>query len=223
MKKILSVITLFSLITSLTSCAHKKHHSHSGHHKHHRFQDAKKWAKVFERKDRDKWQKPDLVIKTLGVKRSDHIADIGSATGYFPTRLAKVAKKGMVYGIDIEPTLVQFLNERAQKENIDNLISVLGTPSNPLIPKPVDMILTVDTYHHISQRVAYFGNLKKSLKKKGRLVIIDFKKGDFPVGPRDKMKIPQVQVIEELKEAGFSLKESHDILPYQFILVFSAS
>jgi cyclopropane fatty-acyl-phospholipid synthase-like methyltransferase len=219
MKLILSLL----LLTTLVSCSHKKHHSHSGHHKHHRFQDAKKWAKVFERKDRDKWQKPDLVIKRLGIKRTDDIADIGSATGYFPIRLAKVATKGNVYGIDIEPTLVEFLNERATHEKISNLISLLGTPHNPLIPKPVDVILTVDTYHHISKRVDYFHNLKKSLKKNGRLVIIDFKQGDFPVGPKDAMKIPQAQVIEELKKAGFSLKESHDILPYQFILVFVAS
>lgn len=226
----LSLATFLILI--IASCSHHGHHkNHSkghhkghktGHHKHHRFDDAEKWSKIFEDKKRDEWQKPDLVIKTLNIKRNDEIADIGSATGYFPIRLAKKASKGMVYGVDIEPTLIEFLNKRAQKEKINNLISILGTPSNPLIPRPVDIILSVDTYHHIGNRPQYFENLKASLKKGGRIVIIDFKKGDLPVGPRDPMKIPPSQVIEEFKEAGYFLKESFDILPYQFILVFSA-
>lgn len=219
MKKLILMLIPITLL----SCAHGPKHSHHGHHKHHRFQNAKKWAKVFEDPKRDKWQKPDLVFKTLGIRKTDTIADIGSATGYFPVRLAKKAKKGMVYGIDIEPNLVEFLNNRAQEEGLNNLISVLGTPQNPLVPKPVDLILTVDTYHHFSNRVAYFKNLHSKLKKGGRLVIIDFKKGDLPVGPRDKMKIAPSQVIDELKQAGYFLKESPDILPYQYILVFGRS
>ena len=212
------------LVTLLTlSCSHHKKHGHSGHHKHHRFQDAKKWEKVFEDPARDKWQKPNLVLNTLGIRSTDTIADIGSATGYFPVRLAKKAKRGMVYAIDIEPNLVAFLNERAQKEGIKNLISLLGTPSTPLIPKPVNLILTVDTYHHIGERIQYFRNLRSKLKKGGRLVIIDFKKGELPFGPSDKMKIAPKEVIEELKKAGYFLKESPDILPYQYILVFGLS
>ena len=216
MKTLLPLFTLFLL----ASCGHGPKHAHHGHHKHHRFENAQKWAKVFEDPERDKWQKPNLVIRTLGVRKTDTIADIGSATGYFPIRLAKKARKGMVYGIDIEPNLVEFLNNRAQKEGIKNLVSLLGTPTNPLIPRPVDMILTVDTYHHFGDRVTYFKNLRSKLKKGGRLVIIDFKKGDLPFGPSDKMKLAPKQVIEELKQAGYFLKESPDILPYQYILIF---
>ena len=213
------LLTAFFLI----SCSHHSNHGHSGHTKHHRFDDVKKWEGIFEDPKRDKWQKPELVLNTLGIKKTDHIADIGSATGYFPVRLAKRAKRGMVYGIDIEPNLVEFLNHRAQKEGLKNLISLLGTPNSPLIPAPVDMILTVDTYHHFFHRIEYFSKLKSKLKRGGRLVVIDFKKGDLPFGPSDNMKISPQEVIEELKEAGYSLKESPDILPYQYILVFSKS
>lgn len=221
MNNIILLPMLFFLFTCSHTGHHKKHAHPKGHHKHHSFSDAKKWEKVFESKKRDVWQRPDLVLKTLNIKKDHHIADIGSATGYFPIRLAKKANKGKVWAIDIEPNLVDFLNKRAVKEGLDNLTSILGTPSNPLIPSPVDMILTVDTYHHISDRVIYFKNISKKLRKNGRLVIIDFKKGDFPVGPRDSMKLEESQVIQELSKAGFTLKENHQFLPYQYILVFS--
>ena len=202
------------------SCSSSEHIGHSGHGHHHRFTDAKRWAKVFENEKRELWQRPELVINRVGVKENSVVADIGSATGYFPVRLAAKAQKGRIWAIDIEPNLVNFLNKRVQEEKIPNIVSILGTPKDPMIPEKVDFIFTVDTYHHIGSRKKYFQNLKDKLKKNGKVVIVDFKKGDFPVGPKNPMKISQEDVIEEMKAAGFVLEKAHDFLIYQYILVF---
>ncbi len=44
------------------------------------------------------------------------IADIGSATGYFPVRFARACPDGFVIGADIEPGMIQYLNDRARRE-----------------------------------------------------------------------------------------------------------
>lgn len=218
----MKIISLLSII-AFVSCSSGTHVGHSGHGHHHRFNDAKRWAKVFEDEKRELWQRPSLVINRVGVKDNSVVADIGSATGYFPVRLAAKAQKGKVWAIDIEPNLVNFLNKRVQEEKIPNVISILGTPKDPMIPERVDFIFTVDTYHHIESRKEYFKNLKSKLKESGKIVIVDFKKGDFPVGPKNKMKISQEDVIQEMKAAGFSLERTHDFLIYQYILVFKNS
>lgn len=211
-------ILLIFITLSLFSCAgHKKHHH--GHH--HRFDDAEKWAKIFEDKKREGWQKPQKIFQAVGIKSDSIIADIGSATGFFPIRLAKIAKKGRIWGIDIEPNMVNFLNRRVQKEKINNVYSILGTFDDPLIPEPVDFIFIVDTYHHISKRLEYFNRLKTSLKKNGKIVVIDFRKGDLPFGPKDKMKLSKSQVNKEMTSAGYRLTDDHDFLQYQYVLVFS--
>jgi len=186
---------------------------------HHRFSDAERWARVFEDSARDVWQRPEEVIATLDLQPTDRIADIGSATGYFPVRFARVATQGQVYGIDIEPNMVDYLNERAHEENLDNLVSILGTPDDPKIPEPVDIIFICDTYHHIQNRVTYFQQLKSYLRKPGKIVIVDFKKGDLPVGPPDKMKLAPEQVQDELTQAGYRLVKQ-TALPYQYLLIF---
>lgn len=205
------------------SCSSGHHVGHSGHGHHHRFNDAKKWAKVFEDEKRELWQRPNLVINRVGVKSDSVVADIGSATGYFPVRLAAKAQKGRVWAIDIEPNLVNFLNKRVEEEKIPNIVSILGTEKDPMIPEKVDFIFTVDTYHHIGSRKAYFQNLKNRLKENGKIVIVDFKKGDFPVGPKNQMKISQEDVIEEMKAAGYVLEKAHNFLIYQYILVFKSA
>ena len=187
---------------------------------HHRFEDAEKWAGVFEKPERDDWQKPDELISSLGIAADAVIADIGSATGYFPVRFARAASQGQVYGIDIEQTLVDYLNNRAKKENLSNLVSFLGEPDNPRIPEKTDLVFLCNTYHHIRDRGDYFENLKTVMKSDGRLVIVDFKKGDLPVGPPDEHKLPPGTVIRELADAGYR-QVSHALeLPYQYILVF---
>jgi len=188
---------------------------------HHRFNDAEKWAGIFEKPKRDDWQKPDELINSLGIVVDAVITDIGSATGYFPVRFARVATDGKVYGVDIEQTLVDYLNNRAKKENLSNLVSILGQPDDPKIPEKSDLIFICNTYHHIQDRGDYFENMKQYMQPDGRLVIVDFKKGDLPVGPPDGHKLPSGIVTGELEDAGYR-QVSHVLeLPYQYVLVFN--
>ena len=187
---------------------------------HHRFDDAEKWAKIFEKPKRNEWQKPDELINSLEISADAVIADIGSATGYFPVRFSRVATEGMVYGVDIEQTLVDYLNNRAKKENISNLVSILGEPNDPKIPEKSDLVFICNTYHHIEERDKYFKNMKQYMHPSGRLVIVDFKIGDLPVGPPDEHKLTPETVIKELERVGYR-QTSHDLeLPYQYVLVF---
>ena len=77
----------------------------------------------------------------------------------------------------------------------------------------------MDTYHHIGNRTQYFAKLQASLRPGGRLVIIDFK-ANSPNGPPPQHRIPAEKVAEELGAAGYTLSETHPILPRQYFLVF---
>lgn len=79
----------------------------------------------------------------------------------------------------------------------------------------------VDTYHHIPNRVAYFTALKARMKPGARLAIVDFRKG-APSGPPEEFRFTPDQVSAELAGAGFSLQTSHEFLPRQIFLVYSA-
>lgn len=197
-----------------------KHHGDSPHH---RFDDAERWAKAFEDPGRDEWQKPDEVIKAIGLSIHSRIADIGSATGYFSVRFARVATEGEVLGIDIEQNMVDYLNARAGREGLSNLTSSLGEPDDPKIPQVVDTIFICDTYHHIEEREKYFKNLHRYLTPNGKLVIVDFKKGELPVGPDDRMKIAEEEVTREVTSSGYKLTSSESVLPYQYCLIFEAA
>src|SRR5216684_286013 len=80
-----------------------------------------------ERAERDEWQKPDEVVKALALKNGEVVADIGAGTGYFARRLAKaVAPDGKVYAVDIAADVLGYLKERAEKENLHNIVTIVS-------------------------------------------------------------------------------------------------
>ena len=202
-------------------------HSHMGHSDHmspdgafhRRFDDAEKWAKEFDNPERDAWQKPEEVVEALGLTPAMSVADIGAGTGYFAARIAKRVAQGKVFAADIEPDMVRYLGERAGREHLANIVPVQTGEDAANLPEPVDLILVVDTYHHIGNRTQYFAKLLASLRPSGRLVIIDFK-ANSPNGPPPQHRIPPEKVAEELGAAGYTLSETHPILPRQYFLVF---
>ena len=131
-------------------------------HMQHRFDDPAKFAKSFDDPKREAWQLPDRVITALQLKEGMTVADIGAGTGYFTMRLAKVSPKLTVYAVDIEPSMVDHLKTRAATEHLLNVVPVLAAASGPNLPKPVDVVVVVDTYHHLPGRAAYFRNLRKA-------------------------------------------------------------
>jgi SAM-dependent methyltransferase len=191
-----------------------------GHHRDHGFAGAEKWAQVFDDPEREAWQKPDEVIRTLRLPADATVADIGAGTGYFAVRLARAVPKGRVFAVDAEPDMVRYLRERAKREGLANLVPVQAGPDDAALPAPVDVVLLVNTYHHIPGRAEYFRRLRGSLKPGGRLAIIDYRP-EAPTGPPPAMRVPSTVVTEELVRAGYVLVGSHSMLPYQYFLVFA--
>jgi len=191
----------------------------SPHTHQHSFDDAEKWAHVFDDPKRDAWQKPHEVIQALALKPDAVIADIGSGTGYFAVRFANMVPQGRVYGVDIEPDMIKYLGERAKREKRDNVTAIAGAPDDPHLPEKADLVLMVDVFHHVDERERYFRKLRASLKPGGRIAIIDFRL-DSPEGPPPAARVAPERVLAELKAAGYALARQHGFLPNQYFLVF---
>ena len=178
-------------------------------------QSAGEYHRVLENPKRDKWQKPEEVVRALAILPAEVIADIGAGSGYFARRFVRHAAK--VYAVDIDPKLL----EMAAQEAPSNLETILATPDDPKLPlASVDTIFFCNVLHHIDNRSAYYPKLARALRPGGRIVIIEFYKKELPVGPPVSMKLAEGEVIGELGAAGFVRTESHDFLPYQYFFVF---
>lgn len=211
-------LALLSLFALSIAFAWQDHSQHGGAHMDHKF-DPEQSAKSFDDPARDAWQKPDQVIAALGLKPGQSVADIGAGTGYFSVRLAKSTAAPKVFAADLEPKMVEYLRKRAAAEHLSNIVPVQASAASANLPEPVDVILIVDTWHHIANRPAYFKALAKSLKPGGKLAIIDFRK-ESPTGPPVEFRFSPADIKSELAAAGYKPLAEHGFLPNQHFLVF---
>jgi ubiquinone/menaquinone biosynthesis C-methylase UbiE len=195
-------------------------HAHHAHHQgHHRFEKADEWAPIFDDPARDAWQQPDRVVAALALAPGMIVADVGAGTGYFEKRLATaVGSDGKVIAIDIEPDMIRYLRERAQRDGTPNVEARLGKPADPaLAAGSADRILIVDTWHHIADRIAYAKLLAAALRPGGFVLVVDFTL-ETQKGPPRAHRLAPDKVIEELTAAGLRASVVEVGLPDQYVI-----
>jgi len=220
--KLFFSLLLMSASIMLKAQEHKhKHHQHHQQGQANEYMNQSKFEALverFENPEREKWQKPEEVIKFLGNLKGKTIVDIGAGTGYFSFRLAPLAKA--VIAADVDERFLDFMRKKNEEKGFTNLILRKAEyEKHPVQEREADLVFSVNVYHHIESRKEYFSELYQKLKKGSLLVIVDFKKGDFPQGPPDSMKISENDVVKELENAGFK-KVTLDTktLPYQYMV-----
>jgi ubiquinone/menaquinone biosynthesis C-methylase UbiE len=185
------------------------------------FSDAEYWAGVWEDPSRDEWQKRLIVLSLLGLRQGDRVADLGAGTGYFTEILAiAVGNAGRVYAVELEPSLLDHIMAR-QPSLSPRIVPVLAAPADPRLPEgEIDVVLMVNTWHHIKSRPKYLRRLARCLAPGGRVAVIDFRDGELPVGPPPGEKVSRDQVVREFEKAGWELVTESVALPYQYFLIF---
>lgn len=202
---------------------HNHNHGQNLANEHMRKHGFESLAGAFESPERAKWQKPDEVVRILGELSGKTVADLGAGTGYFTFRLVKKAKK--VIALEPSEYFIQYIKnkrEKLPKKYQKRLKTRLVSYDDPLLfPGEADIVLSVNVYHHIKNRIVYFRKVWDVLPKGGKLVIVDFKKdSSLSGGPPNHLKLPLNQVVEELSQAGFrSMRANTKILEHQYILI----
>lgn len=182
------------------------------------------YADWLERPGRLEKEKPDEVVRIMNLKDGDVVADIGAGTGFYTRRIARaVAPTGKVYANDIQPEMLDKLKELAAQEGIANIVPVLGTETDPNLPKgEIDWIILVDVYHEFQQPEPMLAKIREALKPNGRVALIEYRaEGESAshISPPHRMSVEQV--LSEWEPAGFTLMETVETLPSQHLFLFT--
>ncbi len=177
---------------------------------------------AYEGFKRDQWQQPQKVIETLALRPGDLVADLGSGSGYFTFRLAAaVGPQGKVYAVDVDREMNDLVAQAVKEKTIGNVEVILARLDDPLLPPTgVDLVLTVNTYHHFENRVAYFQKLRKYLRPGGRIAVIDFDRRAW-FEEMWKHYTPAEFIKREMEQAGYGLQRELTFLDRQSFLIFA--
>jgi ubiquinone/menaquinone biosynthesis C-methylase UbiE len=158
-------------------------------------------------------------MDVLKIKEGSSVADIGAGSGWFTVRAARrVGQDGTVYAVDINRDYLKYIEERARKEELPNVHTVLGKEDDALLPaKSADAVLLLKTYHEIAEPVRLMKRLRAALRDGALVGIIDRN------GRGDDHGLDAPVVIRELERAGYALVNSYDFVKpdgMDYFLVF---
>jgi len=180
-------------------------------------------AAWLDRDERQREENTELSLRLLEVQRGSVVADVGAGSGYYATRLARlVGPEGRVYASDIQQAMLDIIRGRIERERIPNIELVLGTPTDPRLPRAaVDLAIMVDVYHEFSAPQVMLRRIRESLKPGGRLVLLEYRGEDprVPILPAHKMTVAQAKT--EVEAEGFALTTVKEDLPWQHVLIFT--
>ncbi len=199
--------------------AQTREHAHDHGPLGHRFENAKEWSKRFDDPARDAWQRPEEVVRLMGIEAGQTVADIGAGTGYFLKRLSRaVGEKGSVLALDIEPDMVRHMSGRAASEGLRNVEARLVPFDDPKLGEgTVHRILIVNTWHHIPDRADYTRKLARALAPGGAVFVVDYTL-ESKMGPPKEHRIAPGVVAAELRAGGLAAATVDEPLPEQYIV-----
>lgn len=179
-------------------------------------------ADWLDRAERVKEEQPDKAIAQLNLKPGMMVGDVGAGTGFYSIRMAKlVVPHGIVFANDIQPGMLARLNRNAANQNVTNIVTVLGSESDPRLPAgKLDVVLLADVYHEFSRPQRMLDRIRESLKPNGELVLLEFRKEDpaVPIRPEHKMSVEEVKA--EVIPEGYRFDKVVDTMPWQHIIIF---
>ena len=128
----------------------------------------------------------------------------------------------MVYGVDIQPEMLDLLANKMKTLGLNNVKPVLGTEKDPkLVPESCDLLLLVDVYHEFDFPYEMTRAMIPALKKGGRLVFIEFRGEDPKVSIKEVHKLTEAQVKQEMAlHPELEWVETKKELPQQHIIIF---
>jgi ubiquinone/menaquinone biosynthesis C-methylase UbiE len=150
---------------------------------------------------RDSVGEAERVMELAEIKAGMYVADIGAGEGYYTVRLSPlVGERGRVLAQDVVPQTIHELARRVNRERLDNVALRVGQPNNPLLPEAsFDRVLMIHMYHEIQRPAEFLWNLRSSLKRGGRVVVVDADR------PTDRHGTPTRLLVCEFNAVGYEL------------------
>jgi FkbM family methyltransferase len=178
-------------------------------------------ADWLERPQRTHEEMPDEVVANMGLQPDHIVADIGAGSGYFSFRMARLVPQGKVLAVDIQPEMLEMIEQRKRETQILNVESIQGRIDNPNLPdNSVDAVLLVDAYHEFSHPYEMLEGIYKALKPGGRLILVEYRGEDPSVPIRPLHKMTEQQVVKEMAVFDLDWDDTLDFLPWQHMLIF---
>lgn len=168
---------------------------------------------------------PVSVVDSFELKEGMAIADFGCGAGYFTILLAeRVGSSGKIYALDVQEYALDNVRAKAKINGLSNIetiranLEVLGSSGLP--NESQDLVLLANILFQSSKKTEIIREAKRVLKTGGRLIVIDWEKGNGKFGPPDDSKMNSLGMSDLIQKDGLSFQRKIWAGQFHFGFIF---
>ncbi len=171
--------------------------------------------------ERRRWQNPEAILSDIGLKPGDVFMDLGCGDGFFAIPAAHmVGETGKVYALDISLEPINMLRERAEREGLTNIELTVGRAERTVLcGSCADIVFFGIDLHDFAYPNLVLKNARVMIKPEGRLVDVDWRKEEMPLGPPLAIRFDEAKTAGLIHEAGFDILETRQLPPYHYMII----
>lgn len=171
--------------------------------------------------EREALLRPQELLRTLGLKPGQTLADVGCGPGFFTLPAAEiVGPSGKVIAIDIQEDMLFTLRQRVHTAGLRQVEICKAPEQDPPLPAHnVDMVLLAFILHEMDQRSLYLHRLRQALRVGGRIVILEWEKRATDQGPPLEDRLSPEVVTADVQAAGFAIVEHRTLNPAHYAII----
>lgn len=165
---------------------------------------------------------PAKLLRKLGLRAGDTMADIGCGPGFFTLPAARiVGRGGLVLAGDIQGEMLTAVRSRAHEADLRNIRVVKTSETEiPLPAETFDFVLLAFVLHELEHRATFLHRAARLLKPSGRVAVLEWERVETPSGPPLEDRITREELAADAQAAGLRMKDEGGLGEGQYYCVF---
>lgn len=165
------------------------------------------------------------ILGKIGVSEKQQVAELGCGNfGFFVFPLARlVGRQGKVYAVDILKPILEEIKREAKNSNFPQVIPIWSNlevfKATNIETNSLDGALLVNVLHQSEKKIEILREAIRLLKRGGRLLIVEWKNMDLPLGPAPEKRVKLESLKSAIPKIGLNIVEQFEAGPYHYGLV----
>ncbi|HEX7586290.1 MAG TPA: class I SAM-dependent methyltransferase [Patescibacteria group bacterium] len=174
----------------------------------------------------EKFIDPEAIVRLLNLPAGIVVADFGCGTGYFSLPVARqIGEKGIVYALDILTDKLEVVESQAKTQGVANIltkrVNLENKNGSKLDGESIDWVILKDMLFQNNNKNQILEEAKRVLKTGGKVLLIEWKKGDTSIGPDIglRMSVEDIKDLARKNELGIDREIDAGNFHYGLVLV----